>query len=64
MHYVKKNKKIVDQIDDLCRHYRFSNDVYACMKEIAYNALVLGAKIAMENVAIQKYKIPKNINNL
>jgi hypothetical protein len=59
MHYVKKDKKIVDQIDDLCKHYKFSNDVFACMKEIAYNALIKGILQAKTGI-----KIPKNINNL
>ena len=61
MYYIKSDKKIIDQIEDLCRHYRFSNDVYACMKEIAHNAFVKGFQSAIKS---EFTKLPKNINNL
>lgn len=61
MYYIKSDKKIIDQIEGLCKHYKFSNDVYACMKEIAHNAFVKGFQSAIKS---EFTKLPKNINNL
>lgn len=61
MYYVKSDKKIIDQIEGLCRHYKYSKDVFACMKEIAHNAFVKGFQSAIKS---EFTKLPKNINNL
>jgi hypothetical protein len=59
MHIVKSEQKITEQIDALCRHYKFNTDVYNCMKQIAYNAYLKGVK----TVEI-KLTPHKNINKL
>jgi hypothetical protein len=59
MHYVRKDKKIIEQIEALCSHYRFSHDVQVCIKEIAHNAYIKGAKTKELNL-----KLCKNVNNI
>jgi len=58
-HYVKKDMKIIEQIAALCSHYKYNVDVATCIKDIAHNAYMKGAR-TME----LKMPLCKNVNNI